>query len=123
METTEFCPLSKEALIRLLEDRPAVGANLMPQPRRRVPRWPFPAMVELWLPSEDGSEVYSLGTCENLSVQGAGIRFDEPVQPGVELSIAIHRPEKTFHGRAVVRHCTRMHMDYYIGVEFLFDKS
>ena len=123
METSEFCRLSEEALITLMRDRPARGAGEEPRAQRRAPRWPFPGMVELWLPEENGDEDYSLATCENLSIHGVGVRFDKPIDLGVELPLAVHQPERTFHGWAVVRHCTRMHKDYFIGMEFLFDRS
>jgi hypothetical protein len=123
METSEFCRLSEEALLGLLRRRPAPGAARASRAQRRVPRWPFPGMVELWLPQEHGGEDYSLATCENLSIHGVAVRFGEPIDPGVELPLAIHQPERTFHGWAVVRHCTRMRKDYFIGMEFLFDRS
>jgi hypothetical protein len=59
----------------------------------------------------------------NLSLGGVGLRCDEPLSPGLELAIAVHEPEVSLHGRAVVRHCTGMRGDYLIGVEFLYDRA
>jgi hypothetical protein len=91
--------------------------------RRRAPRWPFPGTVELWIPEADGQERYTLATSLNLSLQGMGMRCDEELSEGTELAIAIHEPEVSFHGRAVVRHCTEFEGEYLIGLQFLFDKA
>ena len=88
-----------------------------------MPRWPFPGTVELWIPEGDGTERYELATSLNLSLVGVGIRCDESLESGVELAIAIHEPEVSFHGRAVVRHCTEMESDFLVGLEFLFSDS
>ena len=88
--------------------------------KRRVPRWPFPGVVELWLPDQNGDPQHSLATSINLSLHGIGIRCDEPLEPGVEIEIAFHEPEVSFHGRAVVRHTTQIESDYLIGLQFVF---
>lgn len=121
METLEICRLTEEAIARILADR----RPHLPEPkgkgRRAAPRWPFPGTVELWIPEADGLERYALATSLNLSLDGTGIRCDEPLSPGLELAIAIHEPEMSFHGHAVVRHCNEIEGDYLIGLQFLFD--
>ena len=58
---------------------------------------------------------------ESPLTRGIGIRADEALTPGVQLGIAVHEPEASFHGRAVVRHCTDTGQGYHIvGLEFLF---
>ena len=121
METAEICKLTQAAVARLLEDR--AGLKLSSREKRRTPRWPFPGTVELWIPDEDGTERYTLATSLDLSINGAGIRADEPLEPGLELPVAFHEPEVSFHGRAIVRHCTRVEEDYVIGLQFVFDKT
>ncbi|MEK6797825.1 MAG: PilZ domain-containing protein [Planctomycetota bacterium] len=121
MEAVDICPLTKEAIENLIASRGAcTSANVKPC-RRRTERWAFPGTVELWLPDGNGRECYALATSINLSTRGIGIRADEALTPGVQLGIAVHEPEASFHGRAVVRHCTDTGQGYHIvGLEFLF---
>ncbi len=129
METTEIRPLAREALVTLLADRNAAELDASSNGRRRastngrrrVARWPFPGTAELWIPDDDGPERYALATSLNVSLHGVGVRCDEQLTPGLELMIAIHEPEVSLHGRAVVRHCTEIEDDYLIGLEFIFD--
>ena len=122
MEAIDICRLSEQVVAKLLERRaPRTSDHGTSDGRRRMPRWPFPGTVELWIPQSDGIERYTLATSLNLSLQGVGIRCDEPLSPGLELSIAIHEPEASFHGHAMVRHCTEIEDDYLIGLQFLFD--
>ncbi len=118
--TDEIRPLTEKAVTTLLKKRQeeAYGKGNC---RREVARWPFPGTVELWVAAESGVEDHQLGTCEDLSVQGAGLRSDIALDVGLEMGIAIHEPEVSFHGRAVVRHCTETEEGYFtVGVEFLF---
>ena len=62
-----------------------------------------------------------LATCLDLSHHGVGIEADFELEPGLELTLAIHQPEVTMQGRAVVRHCTEIETGYYAGLQFLFD--
>lgn len=118
--TDEIKPLTKKGISTLLKKRQE-RADGKGKCRREVSRWPFPGTVELWVMGESGMENYKLATCENLSLQGAGIRSDEELAIGLEMGIAIHEPEVSFHGRAVVRHCTETDNGFYtVGLEFLF---
>ena len=123
MDTTEICPLTQEAIVNLLTDREPRRLDATPVGRRKAARWPFPGTVELWIPDEAGLEQYCLATSLNLSVYGVGIRCDEALSPGLELAIAIHEPEASLHGKAVVRHCTEMGDEYLAGLQFLFDAA
>lgn len=121
METTEICRLTEEAVARFLAGRDPKQPDTSGKARREVARWPFPGTVELWIPDEHGIEHHALATSLNLSLGGVGVRCDEALSPGLELAIAVHEPEVSFHGRAVVRHCTEMRGDYLIGLQFLYD--
>ena len=120
METTEIVPLSVQALEGMLRDREEAESLEGRTDQRKAPRWPFQGTVELWMGDPDTCDDYALATCENLSVSGVGIRFDDAIAPQTELTIAVHQPEMSLHGQARVRHCTKLMDDYYIGLEFLF---
>lgn len=121
--SAEILPLSLETVAQLLVDRAGIAPSTKGTTRRKVTRWPFPGTVELWLPEADGTERYTLATSLNLSSEGIGIRCDEPLSPGVELPIAIHEPEVSLHGRAVVRHCTEIENEFLVGLEFVCDRT
>lgn len=121
MKAAEICPIARDALETLLTERKAEGADANTNGRRKVARWPFPGTVELWIPDAGGVDQHTLATSLDVSLHGVGIRCDEPLAPGLELAIAIHEPELSLHGKAVVRHCTEIEEDYVIGLEFIFD--
>ncbi|MBU0716761.1 MAG: PilZ domain-containing protein [Planctomycetes bacterium] len=123
MDATEICPLTEEAIARLLTGRNIDATEPSTNGRRQSARWPFPGPVELWVPDEAGIDQHEMGTCLNLSLHGLGMLYDDPLDVGQELAIAVHQPEASFHGRAVVRHCTRNEAGYYIGMQFLFDET
>lgn len=123
MEAVEICPLSRNTLGKMLSDRDAYASERRGRPRRAAVRWPFPGTVELWIPDELGLEHYTLATSLDLSLEGVGIRCDEELERGLELAVAIHEPEASFHGRALVRHCTEVEEEYLIGLQFLFNAS
>ena len=121
METVDIFPLSEEAVAKLLGDRAAQSAPAHPGCLRRTPRWPFPGTVELWVPTAAGGERYELATSKDLSLKGIGICFDEPLERGLNLGVAFHEPEASFHGRATVCHCSELEDgSYYIGMQFDF---
>lgn len=123
MDTTEIYRLTEKAIDRLLSEQEQnrnLSANAC---RRKTKRWPFPGTVEMWLPDENGVEQIALGTCANLSRQGLAMLYEEELPLGLEMAMAVHQPEASLHGRAVVRHCSAKDDGFYIGIEFLFDKS
>jgi hypothetical protein len=119
--SAEICPLTQNALADLLARRLARQGRTPSDCRRSAPRWSFPGTVELWIPGPDGED-YGLATSINLSTTGIGIRLDDFLEAGTHIGIAVHEPEMSFHGRAVVRHCTATERGYYLaGLEFVFD--
>lgn len=120
--TTDICPLTEAAITALLKSRQVAEPASGPDGRRHAARWPFPGTVELWIPDENGVEWHRLATTLNMSVEGTGIRCDESLPIGLELALAMHEPEMSLHGRAVVRHCTDIGGEYLVGLQFLFDK-
>ncbi len=124
MNTAEICALTEQSVGELLAKRQSWASRADAGGRRRMMRWPFPGTVELWIPDGNGGERYNLATSINLSIDGIGIRADEELRPGLQLAVAIHEPEMSFHGQAVVRHCTETDPDSYIlGLQFVFDKN
>ena len=122
MDATEICPLTEEAIEKLLSARMLGTSEPTGNGRRRAQRWPFPGTVELWIPGENGVEQYALATSLNLSAHGIGIKSDDALPVDLELAIAIHEPEMSFHGRAIVRHCSEIEGGHYVGLQFKFDK-
>ncbi len=122
METAEICPIARDAPESLLTERKAEGTDANTNGRRKVARWPFPGTVELWIPDAGGVDQHTLATSLDVSLHGVGIRCDEPLTPGLKLKIAIHEPEVSLHGMALVRHCTEIEEDYLIGLEFIFQE-
>ena len=124
MDTAEICPLTEQAVGELLSKRQSWASRGDANGRRRGLRWPFPGTVELWIPDEEGGERYALATSINLSVDGIGVRADEELRSGLQLAIAIHEPEMSFHGRAVVRHCAETNTgSYIVGLEFVYAQT
>ena len=121
MNVDEFQPLTKTAIRTLLEARQSGKEVLNEQDKRRLPRWPFPGKAELWLVKQDGSEPLVIGEIHELNEMGAGIRCGLRIEPGQVVTIAIHQPEASFHGTAVVRHCTAYSTGYQVGLEFECD--
>ncbi len=123
MNTTEVFPLTERGLMKLLRTREAARPAGAARGRRKAARWPFPGVVEMWIPDDSGEPQHTLATSVNLSLNGIGIRCDDPLECGLELDIAFHEPEMSFHGRASVRHCTKIDSDHLIGLQFVFDKE
>jgi hypothetical protein len=120
MDADEIVPLTAEAVRRLLELQQAPVEVSEDLDKRAAARWPFPGAVEIWVPDEGGIERHVLGACHNLTDCGVGVRCDEPIETGATLSIAIHQPELSLHGQAMVRHCTMRGQGYLVGFEFVF---
>ena len=124
MDTAEICALTEHAVGELLAKRQSWASRADSGGRRRAMRWPFPGTVELWIPDGNGGERYNLATSINLSIDGIGIRADEELRPGLKLAVAIHEPEMSFHGKAMVRHCAETDRgSYIVGLQFLYDKN
>lgn len=118
---SEVLPLTKAGVAELLASRANAQTTSSAKGKRRADRWPFPGVVELWTPDENGVQRHMLATSVNLSSHGIGIRCDDLLEPGLVLEIAFHEPELSFHGWATVRHATKIESDYLIGLEFKFD--
>ena len=117
--------LTEDAIKRVLAGRAIDAAESTESGRRRATRWPFPGTVELWVPDEHGIEQHMLATSLNLSMQGVGVRTEDPLPVNLDVAIAIHEPEVSFHGRAIVRHCTEIDPEtgFYVGMQFKFPKA
>ena len=120
MDADEIVPLTAGAVRRLLELQQAPVEESEDLDKRAAARWPFPGAVEIWVPDEGGIERHVLGACHNLTDRGVGVRCDEPIETGATLPIAIHQPELSLHGQAMVRHCTMRGQGYLVGFEFVF---
>lgn len=120
MDAEQIVKLCPEAIQELLDSR---GPRTEPEAatgKRRSERWPFPGTVELWLPDECYGERHLLATLHNLSRHGLAMRTRRPISSETKISFAIHEPELSVYGHAVVRHCTRAHVGYLVGIEFIF---
>ncbi len=123
MDAMEIYRLTEKAIDRLLAEQQQDGNATPANCRRAAKRWPFPGTVEMWLPDENGVEQIALGSCVNLSREGLAMLYEEALPLGLEMAMAVHQPAASLHGRAVVRHCSAKDDGFYIGIEFLFDKS
>ncbi len=123
MDAMEIYRLTEKAIDRLLSEQEQNSHAPNAACRRKAKRWPFPGTVEMWLPDENGAEQIALGSCVNLSREGLAMLYEVALPIGLEIAMAVHQPEASLHGRAVVRHCSTKDDGFYIGVEFLFDKS
>lgn len=121
LETLEIQPLTRESIAAFLKGRELFTPDEHSHARRRVPRWPFPGTVELWIPEGENEDRYDLAICINLSIDGLGILCDEQLPLGMKIGIAFHQPEVSFHGRATVRHVAANEKGYYTGVQFLYE--
>lgn len=123
MQTAEVTVLTERALAKLLTERQEVRSKHSRKCRRQTVRWPFPGTVQLWVPDDEVGEALILATSLDLSVKGLAVRCEEPLEVGIEVTLAVHEPEVSFQGRAVVRHCTENDDGLYcIGMAFIFDK-
>lgn len=91
--------------------------------QRSTERWPFPGTIEVWLPQDAYGERHMLCTLHNLSGNGLALRARRPIATGARISFALHQPEMSCFGAAIVRHCTRATSGYLIGIEFSFDEQ
>lgn len=123
MDAEQIVKLSPDAISELVRQYQIVAHQNTPPGQRREDRWPFPGTVEVWLPDECYGERHLLATLHNLSSHGLAMRTRRPVPTDTRLSLAIHQPELSCYGHAVVRHCTRAPVGYLVGVEFVFTEE
>jgi hypothetical protein len=121
MDAERIIKLTPDAIRELLDSRriPAVSKSTG-QSRRCEERWPFPGTVEVWLPDGCYGEKHVLATMHNLSPNGLAMRTRRPIPTETKISLAIHEPELSCYGEAVVRHCSSGAVGYLIGVEFAY---
>ena len=121
MDADEIIPLNADTVQMLLESRQAQRRASGEKGRRVIERWPFPGTTQLWVYDSKHGERMVIGTCRDVSAAGVGIRLDEPLLAGTTVSIAVHQPEASYHGKAVVRHCTARKKGFFAGLQFRFD--
>jgi hypothetical protein len=121
MDAEQIVRLSPESVSTLLGTHQVPATTKQAPGQRREERWPFPGTVEVWLPDSSYGETHLLATLHNLSPHGLAMRARRPIGKDTRISIALHQPELSCYGRAIVRHCTRAHVGYLIGLEFSFD--
>jgi hypothetical protein len=121
MLTDEFIPITADAILDILRERYGHEQdNEIDRERRQRPRWPFPGTVELWVPQDDGIELYMHARALNLSPMGIGILADEELPTGKRVALAIHQPEATLFGEAIIRHATQTPNGQVVGLQFLY---
>lgn len=120
MDAKEIVSLTPGAVDEMLESSGLSVEKEEPGSKRRARRWPFAGTVEVWLPEDAYGERYFLATLHNLSRGGLAMRAQRAVHSGTRIQIAVHQPDLSACGSAIVRHCTRNPSGYLIGVEFAF---
>jgi hypothetical protein len=121
MDAEEIVKLTPVAVRELIDSQRIDAIAKQVPGQRREERWPFPGTVEVWLPEDCYGERHVLATLHNLSPHGLAMRSRRPVAKDTRISLAIHQPSMSCYGYGVVRHCTRAHVGYLIGVEFTFE--
>ena len=117
MNTDEIVALSRERIAELVRNRSNLPDPVPAHERRRAPRWPFPGTVEIYPAGGDGTVRY-FGSCRNLSETGLGMRCEQYLEPESRVEIAIHLPEASLCGKAIVRYCMETPQGYMTGLEF-----
>lgn len=123
MDADQITRITPEALREMLDARAPGGPGKAASCKRKDERWPFAGTVEIWLPDECYGERHVLATLHNLSANGLAMRTRRPIPTGTRVSLAIHQPELSCYGKAVVRHCTRAQVGYLVGAEFVFGEE
>ena len=121
MDAEEIVRLTPDAVRELIDAHRVEAVPKQGPGLRREERWPFPGTVELWLPESCYGERHVFATLHNLSPHGLAMRARRPVAKDTRISLAIHLPARSCYGNGVVRHCTRAHVGYLIGMEFTFE--
>lgn len=120
MDAEKIVKMSPESIQTLIESRATAAHENDELGSRIQPRWPFAGTVEVWLPDQCYGERHLLATLHNLSTGGLAMRTRRPIPSETRLSLAVHQPDLSCYGHAVVRHCTRASVGYLVGVEFIF---
>ena len=120
MDAEQIVKITPTAIQELLDARARKLGRSEPAGVRREERWPFAGTVEVWLPDECYGDRHVLATLHNLSPNGLAMRSRRPIPTGTRISLALHQPEMSCYGHAVVRHCTRVSVGYLVGVEFQY---
>lgn len=123
MDADKIVKLTPETVQALLEARRIKMELKQPPGKRGEERWPFPGTVEIWLPSQFYGERHLLATLHNLSAGGLAMRTRRPIPTDTRIELAIHQPEMSCYGEAIVRHCTPAHIGYLVGVEFTLESA
>lgn len=120
MDAERIIKLTPVAISELLDSRTVKSIGKQSPGKRGTERWPFAGTVEIWLPESCYGERHVLATMHNLSIGGLAMRTRTPIPSETRISLAIHEPELSCYGEAVVRHCTPAAVGYLIGAEFVF---
>ena len=120
MDAEEIVKLTPDTIRALVDSQRVHIIAKCDAGQRTEERWPFPGTIEVWLPENSYGERHILATLHNLSLHGLAMRSRRPIAQDTLISLAIHQPALSCYGNAVVRHCTRAHVGYLIGVEFVF---
>ncbi|MBI4582304.1 MAG: PilZ domain-containing protein [Planctomycetes bacterium] len=123
MDIEEIVRLTRQQVAAVIEARQKTALGETEHPvaheRRRHTRWPFKGAVEIWPENGDG-RIVTHGTCLNIGETGLGLSCDEHLQPGSTVEIAVHLPEATLCGKAIVRYCAEVRNQFMVGMEFVF---
>lgn len=120
MQTDEFVPITEATILSILSERHGAADGPFAGNRRAHNRRTFPGTVELWVGRPNGEDDYLLARALNLSPAGVGILLDEALDAGAEVNVAIHQPEVTLFGKAVVRHSRLTEYGTHAGLEFVY---
>src|SRR3989304_7257293 len=121
MQTDEIVRLTRKRVAAIIAARRERQESLTPPPgpeRRKSPRWPFKGAVELWPHGGDGSVCWH-AAYQNLSETGVGLSTEVHFDQGTTLDIAMHLPEMSLCGQAVVRYCAPVRDHFMVGLEFI----
>jgi hypothetical protein len=121
MDAEKIVKLTPEAIRELIDGQRIDTIPKEARGKRREDRWPFAGTVEVWLPEDCYGERHVLATLHNLSPHGLAMRARRPLDKDTKISLAIHQPQLSCYGHAIVRHCTRAHVGYLVGVEFVYE--
>jgi hypothetical protein len=120
MDAERIVKMDPDVVRELLDSQNVKAEAKRGAGKRLVERWPFPGTVEVWLPEDCYGERHVLATLHNLSAHGLAMRTRRPVPTGTRVALAVHQPELSCYGHALVRHCTQAAVGYLVGVEFFY---